>query len=96
MRQQNRAKRKTGRQSFVLLFKNADTDAFYRKRTPFLVLTEGFQAGAAFAHIIGSIFLEVSTEINNTIRVNNAEAETGSGYSGKEKKKERRRKNFGA
>ena len=40
-----------------MLFKNADTDAFYGKGTPFSVLTEGFQAGAAFAHIIGSIFL---------------------------------------
>lgn len=41
---------------FCFCLKNADTNAFYRKGTRFSVFAEGFQAGAAFAHIIGSIF----------------------------------------
>ena len=61
----------------------ADTDAFYGKRTPPEGIP-GFSGRSSFCSILsGAFFGEVSIRTNNTNRVNNAEAETGSGYSGK-------------
>ena len=42
-----------------------------------------FRQEQLLLNIMGAFFGEVSIRTNNTNRVNNAEAETGSGYSGK-------------